>query len=321
MPELDEFDRRIVAALQANARAPWRTIAAALGEHERAVARRGAELLADQRVSVVGIRPHPAALLVRGRCSPGSSLVSVESLAGRSDTSFTYAVTGSSDVVAEVLTYPERLGNLLALELATTPGLSGLESFPILKYFRTIRDWRLDVLTPAQLESLRPRHQSDGMFLRSTPEMSPSDLDIVGCLTRDGRMGYEEIARRAGVSETTARRRVDWLLQNEHVHLRALVEPSLVGLPVEALLWLRVAPHRVEEIGQAFGRDRRVRYAAALAGSSQIMVDVTLPSTHDLYTFVTEGAWASGIESMDISLVVRARKRGGRITPAAATAP
>ncbi|MCO1338699.1 hypothetical protein BJH93_07320 [Kocuria polaris] len=313
MEVLDDLERRIAAALQINPRASWRTVSQALDEHERTVARRGTELLASGRIAAVGIRSRPASLLVRARCAPGSAPVTSEALATRADTSFSYMVTGSTDVVAEILTTHAQLAHLVSVDLATTPGIAHAETLPVLKYFRTIRSWRIGVLTQQEIEALGGAHPArDKAPLVDLP-LSGQDKDIVDCLVANARMSYEEIARRAGVSETTARRRVEWILSNEAVQLRLLVEPAAAGLPLEALVWLRIAPGKIDGIGEALRRDSRVRYAAALAGSSQIVVDVTLPTGEELYRFVTESAWASGVDSFDITMVVRARKRGGRL--------
>lgn len=319
MDELDDFERRIAAALQINPRASWRTVAHALDEHERTVARRGAELLNSGRIAAVGIRSRSASLLVRARCAPGSAPVTSEALATRADTSFSYMVTGSTDVIAEILTTRSQVAHLVSVELATTPGIAHAETLPVLKYFRTIRSWRIGVLAPHEIETLGGAHPArDGGPLVDL-DLSGQDRDIVDCLVANARMSFEEIARRAGVSETTARRRVDWILGNEAVQLRLLVEPAAVGLPLEALVWLRIAPGKIDRIGESLRRDTRVRYAAALAGSSQIVVDVTLPTSEELYRFVTESEWASGVDSFDITMVVRARKRGGRLNDPSVT--
>ncbi|WP_314192926.1 Lrp/AsnC family transcriptional regulator [uncultured Arthrobacter sp.] len=54
---LDSLERQIVAALQLDPRCPWRKMAAVLGEPERTVARRGAQLLESGAVSIAAVRP------------------------------------------------------------------------------------------------------------------------------------------------------------------------------------------------------------------------------------------------------------------------
>jgi DNA-binding Lrp family transcriptional regulator len=96
---LDSLERQIVAALQLDPRCPWRKMAAVLGEPERTVARRGAQLLESGAVSIAAVRPHPASMLVEMRCTPGTARAAAQSLAQRSDTTFVYTVTGNGDCV------------------------------------------------------------------------------------------------------------------------------------------------------------------------------------------------------------------------------
>ncbi|MFI7481329.1 Lrp/AsnC family transcriptional regulator [Kocuria sp. M1R5S2] len=313
--ELDDLQRRIVAALQIDGRAPWRRIAAALGEPERSVARRGAEMLESGAVGVVALRPRSAHVVVKTTCVPGTAMVAVEAFARRPDTSFAYAVTGSADCVAELLVDQERVGDVLSLEIPSIAGVSGTMSYPVLKYFRTIRSWRAAALTASQVSALQPPFAAETWPPTAVPSLTAQDEQMLDVLREDGRASYERIARRAGVSESTARRRVDWLLDRQVVQIRTVVEPAVLGLPVEALLWIRAAPGRLEDIGAGLARESCVRYAAAVAGDCQILADVTVGGLGDLYRFVTGSRWSQVVEGVEISVLFTARKRGGRIMP------
>lgn len=153
---LDELEQRIVAALQVDGRAPWRKVAAVLGEPERTVARHGADLLASGVVAVVGLRMWPASALLRLECSPGTSRVAAEALAQRRDSTFSYLMTGGADCVAELAVDPEELGGILATEVPATVGLVRAVSYPVLRYFRTGRGWRSGLLTDVQVAHCSP---------------------------------------------------------------------------------------------------------------------------------------------------------------------
>ncbi|WP_427132448.1 CoA transferase [Pseudarthrobacter sp. S9] len=146
MMVLDALERQIVAALQLDPRCPWRKIAAVLGEAERIVGRRATQLLESGAVAVVGVRPRSAAMLVDMRCTPGVVRAAAQSLAQRNDTTFVYTTTGTGDCVAEILTEHGRMGDVLSEELPSTIGLKHSTSYPVLRYFRTIRGWRPEVL-------------------------------------------------------------------------------------------------------------------------------------------------------------------------------
>ncbi|MGH3352571.1 MAG: Lrp/AsnC family transcriptional regulator [Nocardioides sp.] len=311
---LDELDQRIVAALQIDGRAPWRKIANVLGEPERSVARHGTELLARGAVQVVGLRHQNSAALLRLECSPGGSPVAAESLARRPDTTFCFLMTGSGDVVAEIAPLSGNLGPALITELPATPGLVRMVSYPILRYFRTIRGWRVGGLTAQEADAMATPLTADVMP-PGVEELTPRDADIVDLLTEDGRAPLETIARRAGVSEATAARRVEVLLRNHQIHLRALVEPSDFGLPVQAMLWITAPPAHVGRIGEALADRSEVRYAAQAAGPHQIVAEITVPDTASVHRFVSDDTWTRGVTSVDIGLLLQARKRGGRILP------
>lgn len=135
---LGEVERRIVVALQVDGRATWRKIAKVIGEPERTVAHYGSALLDEGKVKVAAIAHRKAAVIASLKCAPGTIPVAIEAISQRSDTSFTYMVTGESDVVSE-LHYDGGLEDILTLQLPATPGLSSIQSYPILKYFKTVR--------------------------------------------------------------------------------------------------------------------------------------------------------------------------------------
>ncbi|NQD87080.1 AsnC family transcriptional regulator [Paenarthrobacter sp. CM16] len=313
MVVFDALERQIVAALQLDPRCPWRKMAAALGEAERTVARRGSQLLESGAVAVVGIRPKPAVVLVQMRCLPGTVRAAAHALGQRADTTFVYTTTGAGDCVAEILTEPSRMGDVLSDELPATIGLRDATSYPVLRYFRTIRGWRPEILPNDQADVLRSSLTRDSGSLVPRQELSRQDHEIVDALCADGRMSFEALGRRVGVSEATARRRTEWLLANNQVHLRAILEPASFGLNVEALLWIRASPQHVEQVGKSLAELPTVRYAAAIAGDYQIMADVTVQDMAALYSFITDSAWAQNAVTVDVSILLDAGKRGGRV--------
>ncbi|MFE4194561.1 Lrp/AsnC family transcriptional regulator [Paenarthrobacter sp. NPDC056912] len=309
----DALERQIVAALQLDPRCPWRKMAAVLGEPERTVARRGSQLLESGAVAVVGIRPRPAVVLVEMRCMPGTVRAAAQALSQRADTTFVYTTTGTGDCVAEILTEPSRMADVLSDELPSTLGLRDSTSYPVLRYFRTIRGWRPEILSADRVEALRSTLTADAGSLVAQLELNRQDTELVDALCADGRMSFEALGRRVGVSEATARRRSEWLLANNQLHLRAIVEPAAFGLSVEALLWIRASPHHVEQVGKNLAELPMVRYAAAIAGDYQIVADVTVEDMSSLYRFITGSDWAQYASGVDVSLLLDARKRGGRL--------
>jgi DNA-binding Lrp family transcriptional regulator len=312
---LRALDRRIVGALQVDGRASWRQIAAVLGEPERTVARRGSRLLEEGWVVVTGL-PSRTRIgagdpwVLRARCAPGTTRVAAGALARRRDAIFTYVVTGTSDVVAEVTCRDEHVAALTMEELPAVPGLGRVTSAPVLRYHRTVHDWMPDLLSPDERAALG-RDVPDIALSGSAPRATLTGVDrlLLRALAEDGRRTSDELSRLCGVSEATVRRRVEALRADGVVYFRAVVEPALLGLPVEALLWLRTAPRRVDELGRALATASSVRYAAELAGDWSFLVDVTAPDKAALRDLVTASPWSSSVDALEVSLVVESLKR------------
>ncbi|WP_370304309.1 Lrp/AsnC family transcriptional regulator [Cryobacterium sp. TMS1-13-1] len=310
---LDPLERRIAAALQFDGRSSWSQIAVVLGEPERTVARRGSELIEARLVQVAGLRPQSTSVIIRVQTAPGTTRATANALAQRRDSTFSYTMTGGVDCVVEVLTEAELMPALLTDEIPGTVGLVRAVSYPVMRYFRTIRGWQPDLLTEVEADALRAGVTTDTWSLQEPQRLSRVDNEIVEALCRDGRVSCERLARLTGVSNATARRRTEWLLQNNHVYIRAVVEPASVGLPVEAFLWIRSDPKNVEAVGRELAASPLVRYAAAVAGDYQIVANVTAKDQAALYACVTSAPWVAHTKSIDVSLLLEAFKRGGRV--------
>ncbi|MFI6881200.1 Lrp/AsnC family transcriptional regulator [Streptomyces sp. NPDC050400] len=309
---LDPLDRRIVAALQIDGRASWRRIAAALGEPERKVARRGLRLLESGDVAVRGLVVWGETVILRMNCRPGSVRDAAVATARRPDTIFSYVLAGAADAVAELQCPPGRLASLMLDEVPVLPGLVQQQVSPVLRYFRTVHEWSPGILDAAEVQAIagagaRP---VDGVVVPHT-DIAPDERAILAALAQDGRLTNDELAAAAGVSEATARRRVESLTRAGLVSIRAAVEPALLGLPVEALLWIRTRPDEVEEVGRLLVESPLVRYAAVVMGEHQLLVDVTQPSKTALHAFLTESPWVRRAEAVQSHLVVEAWKRSG----------
>lgn len=311
-PVFNELQQRIVGALQVDGRATWRRIASVLGEPERTVARYGNELLASGQVTVAAIRNQLGSVVAAFTCMPGAARLTCESVAQRADTTYSYLITGVADVVAE-MHYDAQVTDILTLELPATPGLSHYATYPVLKYFKTIRGWRAGVLTPAEEAALAAPYGSDQTDWIPDPGLGAVDVAIIEALKEDGRATVESIARKAGLSETSASRRIEALLSTTQATIRTLVEPARMGLPIEAQLWVETSPRRIDELGRHLAGLQPVRYAAALAGDYQLLIDVTLPSLNELYRFISDPMWGEDQTRIRTAMVLRARKRGGRL--------
>ena len=307
------LDQRIVAALQVDGRCSWSRIAQALGEPERNVTRHGIALLESGRVAVTAVANSGGTAIVRLQCSPGTVRVAASALAQRSDCIFVYILTGTADCVAEIHVSRDRLPKLVMDELPATMGVVRSWTDPVLRYFRTVREWEAGVLTPAEKEAIggvSPPATFHTDLERGTRD--PVDRTIIRELMQNGRVGTTALARTAGVSEATARRRVQSLLAEGAISLRVVVDPALFGLRAEAMLFIKTQRNRIEPLVRGMLEMPYVRYAAGTAGEYQVVANIAAPDESVLYDYITTAPWVADAAALETNMVVQAVKRSGR---------
>ena len=308
---LDPLSQRIVGALQVDGRASWRKIAEVLDEPVRTVARRGAALLDDRTVQVVGLPNTDQTHIVRLRCRAGATAAVAQAVAARRDTVFVYAVGHAPEIVAEVMTPYDALASLVLDELPALDGVEEVRADSALLYFRTVAEWSPDLLTPDESAALGEIGDGEPISPETRIQLDDVERALLDALVADGRTPLQDIAERLGCSDATARRRVEQLVGRGALRIRAVVEPALLGLPVETLVWLRAHPARIDEIGRALVVSPLVRYCAFVAGEDQLLVDVTTPDVDTLRRLLTDPAWAGGADQVSATPLLRAYKRGG----------
>ena len=85
--------------------------------------------------------------------------------------------------------------------------------------------------------------------------MDELDAKIIATLRQNGRASNAGIARSAGVSEGTVRRRLRRLIDEEHIFVAAIPNPAMMGNPFEALNRRSSGPRQSRLGGGRNGRD------------------------------------------------------------------
>ena len=136
------------------------------------------------------------------------------------------------------------------------------------------------------------------------------DRQLISHLQADGRVCYVELARAAGVSEATARRRVERLLAEQVMEVVACVDPRQVGLGAEAVIYLQADLDKLTQIGQRLAAMPEVREVLYTSGAHDLLLRVALPSGDDLLPFLTgRVATIAGIKGSQTSYILRTEKR------------
>jgi DNA-binding Lrp family transcriptional regulator len=322
---MDELDLRVVAALIAHPRASWPTVARAVNASEATVSRRAARIIAAELVHVAATLDVLATgrgvpVFVRVRCEPAKSVSVANALTDWPSVRFVSLVSGAADCLVElVATDRNDLLNLTLVRLPELDGVIGSSSEVVLRRFTSGVGWDpglLDAEAVAALRADRFDRWDRAQPTELAPPLTEVDEVLVTALAEDGRMRWRELAARAGIMESTARRRVENLCQTGALRLRTIVEPETLGLPVTAFLWLRVDPSRVDAVAEELARNPAVLLLCATAGEHTMCGEVAVADYSDLHQFLTGTLGRiAGIRDVDVTLGLRTLKRASIVRP------
>lgn len=106
------------------------------------------------------------------------------------------------------------------------------------------------------------------------------DRAILGCLVRDARLTYAEIARAVGISASAVHERVRKLERAGVIRrYRAEIDPEMVGLPITAIVSLALSPNSPRDIPGKISEFDLVESCYSVAGDNSYALVVRAPST------------------------------------------
>ncbi|WP_035862248.1 Lrp/AsnC family transcriptional regulator [Kitasatospora cheerisanensis] len=307
---LDALDRQLVHALQVDGRAEVGRIAGVLGVSARTVTRRLGRLQGTGAVRVVRMPDTRAAalgaLLLRVRVLRGRVDAIALALAAREDVPFVDVMLGGQEVSAVVLGGAAGRDRLLYGQLPATDAVVESTAHAVLHLFADASAWRCGALTADQEALLAPPPPAG-----PPPEPDPLDHRLLDLLAVDARRSHAALAAAAGTPESTVRRRLHRLAAGGLLRTHVSVDPRLLGVGVDANLWLEVPPGRLAAAGEALARHPQVHGVLATGGPTNLMAAVFCPDHAALYRFHTEVLGPLGVRRAETAVVARAVKRAG----------
>jgi Lrp/AsnC family transcriptional regulator, regulator for asnA, asnC and gidA len=115
------------------------------------------------------------------------------------------------------------------------------------------------------------------------------DKKIVDMLTVDGRMSCADIASGIGdISERSVRYRLQRLIDQKIIGVTAVVDPTQIGFPVIADVFVEAEPGRVTVLAQQIASYENVTYVACSTGEVDISIQLVARNNQELYKFVTD---------------------------------
>lgn len=314
-----ELDLALLDALQTSPRAPWSRIGQALGVDATTAARHWERLRA---AGLAWITAHDAAkqatvAFVEVRCRPGS-LASVSSAAVLLPWVFNVDETaGDFDLLLGVVaTDLPALGRSVNETIGGLDGVRSLRTRLAITQYGAGSDWRTWALEPADRAALsEPRAPTRVVFATDMYDRpGPEDQALLSALGDDGRLGYTELASLTGMSEHTARRRLQRMLREGEITVRCDLARPLAGLSA-AMIYRASVPHSQREAtGNALARMKQVRSCFFVSGPHNLLIVVWLHGLNavDPFEALLTDRFPE-LEVRDRAVVLHAAKHMGRL--------
>jgi Lrp/AsnC family transcriptional regulator, regulator for asnA, asnC and gidA len=143
-----------------------------------------------------------------------------------------------------------------------------------------------------------------GFKVASLNGLDQIDRQIINLLQGDARASYQKIGKALGLSPSTARRRVERLLETDTLRLVAVPSWPKLGYNLTALVALSVELNRLKEVGERLRGMDEICFIAFTTGGFDLVAQLVLPANEDYVDFVTERiAPIEGVRSLQTFLI------------------
>ncbi len=118
-------------------------------------------------------------------------------------------------------------------------------------------------------------------------ELDAIDKALLRRLQHDGRASYTDLAAEVGLTGPAVRQRVQRLTESGVLQIVGVTDPLALGLPVMALVGIRV-DRPAAEVAASIAAIDAVIYLVATAGSFDLFVEVVCSSMAELATVIDD---------------------------------
>jgi Lrp/AsnC family transcriptional regulator for asnA, asnC and gidA len=142
------------------------------------------------------------------------------------------------------------------------------------------------------------------------PKITPVDVGIIDCLSRDARKSFARIAQELRVPESTVRHRLHRLVQHGVLDFAAVANPLRLGYQTWAIIEIQAEPSRTRAVAQRLARESEVYFVGITTGRCDIFAGAVFRSNAEMLEFLTGPlAKIPGITRTSTSTVLEVVKR------------
>lgn len=139
-------------------------------------------------------------------------------------------------------------------------------------------------------------------------DLDEIDEQIIELISRNGRMPNTEIAERLHVSESTVRRRINRLINEDFIKIVTIRNPDRFSQFTTAIIGISCKSESVQIIERYLTKCKETRYVGYATGKWDIVIEAFFKDSEHLLSFVIELGQYEGVTDIETSVILRVAK-------------
>jgi len=135
-------------------------------------------------------------------------------------------------------------------------------------------------------------------------KIDKTDTKIIKLLQKNGRMSNTEIAKNAGISETTVRYRMQRLIKEEYIEIAAIIDPVKLGNGVEGSIRIHADIKQMQQVTRALVRIPELYYVARVSGKADFDTGFFAKNMKDAQILIDRINVIDGVIDTDMVMVM-----------------
>ena len=131
-----------------------------------------------------------------------------------------------------------------------------------------------------------------------------TDMKIIRLLQQNGRMSNTDIAKKAGVSETTVRYRMQRLTKEDYIQIVAMVKPVKLGFGIEGSIRIKADIKAIDSVTNKLKTIDSLYFVARSIGNYDFDTEYYVKSTTDLKELIDTINAIDGVLETDVSTIL-----------------
>ena len=131
-----------------------------------------------------------------------------------------------------------------------------------------------------------------------------TDMKIIRLLQKNGRMSNTDIAKKAGVSETTVRYRMQRLTKEDYIQIVAMVKPVKLGFGIEGSIRIKADIKAIDSVTNKLKNIDSLYFVARSIGNYDFDTEYYVKSTTDLKELIDTINAIDGVLETDVSTIL-----------------